>query len=126
MKYLSAVFAILMAATAHAQCPTCPQQARAFAAPVVQASSVVQSTHTAHWTHPGDIHSHLRNGHGFDARGLSVEQAKSEHDRLHNAQRASGASYSHSHTSQRIRTVTMQHAHRSGGLLGFGIFGRRR
>ena len=103
MKTLIAIaLGLLLAAPAAAQCPggVCPSR------------TVVRSASSAHWTYPGDIHSHLRNGHGFDASGMTAEQAKTAHDRLHNA--AKGSSRSFSYSSQ------------SAGTVRWRWFGRRR
>jgi hypothetical protein len=43
----------------------------------------------SHWTFPGDIYSHLANGHGQSAAGLTREQAMRLHDNLHNAAKSS-------------------------------------
>lgn len=47
------------------------------------AGMVCPTRSVAHWTYPGDIASHLANGHGVSAAGMSREQAETLHDRLH-------------------------------------------
>lgn len=36
------------------------------------------------WTWPGDLSSHLRETHGVSTTGMSFEQMRREHDRIHN------------------------------------------
>jgi hypothetical protein len=42
----------------------------------------------AHWSYPGNITEHLRNHHGQNLAGLSIEQQLTLHDRIHEAERA--------------------------------------
>jgi hypothetical protein len=53
------------------------------AAPVYSAPLVPHDPRPGHWSHPGDIYSHLRNAHGIDPSGMSYEQAKTAHDLAH-------------------------------------------
>lgn len=41
-----------------------------------------------HWSYPGNITEHLRNHHGQNVSGLSIEQQLTMHDRIHEAERA--------------------------------------
>lgn len=76
----------------------------------------------ARWTYPGDIASHLANGHGVIATGMSREQAEALHDRLHDQ----------GQTRNLVRPNTWQYRSRPvmangiRGVLRGGVFGRRR
>lgn len=76
----------------------------------------------ARWTYPGDIASHLANGHGVSAAGMSRAQAEALHDRLHEqgarGMTSRGAARAYSPT----RRPVLQ---RRGFFRGGGFFGRR-
>lgn len=87
-------------------CPNgmCPAVRAAVVAPVRVAAAVVAAPvavvrSAAHWTHPGDIHSHLQSGHGVSAAGMTTEQAKSYHDALHEGRSYASSTVTYSSVS---------------------------
>lgn len=53
-----------------------------------------------HWSFPGDIQSHLRNGHGISTAGMSYEEMLNTHDSIHRAEKYGSASSRVSATSK--------------------------
>ena len=64
-------------------CPVPKATSVSVMAPVSMAPiSMIRSSPT--WTYPGDIASHLANGHGVSSAGMTTAQAVAMHDSLHN------------------------------------------
>lgn len=91
MKSLLAIGLLLVATTAHAQCPggVCPYKPGGNQYPP-GGYQCLPDIAGPHWTYPGEIHSHLATGHGVNSAGMTRAQAEAEHDRLHNAERGYG------------------------------------
>jgi hypothetical protein len=84
MRFIVAIIFILaFESLVSAQCPggVCPP--RQPVRSIVRAASIPVQSVGRHWTFPGDIASHLANGHGQSVAGLSREQMLNLHDSLH-------------------------------------------
>lgn len=82
----------------------------------------------ARWTYPGDIASHLANGHGVSAAGMTRGQAEALHDRLHEQARGSGGAAWSGARGAAKAWIPARRPVTDNGVRGFlrgGVFGRR-
>ena len=54
-----------------------------FSAAILLTSFAYAGNPPGHWSFPGDIRSHLQQGHGIPTAGMSYEQMLNMHDHLH-------------------------------------------
>lgn len=54
---------------------------------IMFAPAVLAGNPRGHWSFPGDIRTHLQQGHGQQTAGLSYEQMLNLHDQLHTSGR---------------------------------------